>query len=225
MQYLEFDVKDMKISKSASDKTTPISGSVNYYGMHFNFDEAFAAVPGAKSVEFYKNKRNIRVGLLDGACRIPNEMLADKAAFEIRVISGDIVGTPWISVGVTESGIIQSEIPEEESPENMSYVKTLTGDSMVALLRKGPTGLEYSQNGEDWESGVSGVPDVPKTPDGAAYLRKNGDWVVYEAPETVDGLTGTAEEVQELETDSELSAVIAKVNELIGCLKERGVTA
>ena len=59
----------------------------------------------------------------------------------------------------------------------MEYVKTASGENAAPYLRASTNGLEYSQNGEDWNSGVSGVPEVPSRPKGAAYLRKNGDWV------------------------------------------------
>lgn len=177
MKYLEFDVKNMAISQSQGEKTKLISGAVNYFGMQFNFDEEFAAIPGAKAVEFFKNKQTRRVDLVDGACAIPNELLSDKANFEMRVVSGNTIGTTWLSVGITESGVIIPETPEEKLPESMEYVKTFTGDQAAPLLRATTNGLEYSTNGEDWNSGVSGVPEVPSRPKGAAYLRKNGDWV------------------------------------------------
>lgn len=177
MKYIEFDVKNMAISRTAGDKTALISGAVNYFGLHFNFDEEFAAIPGAKAVEFYKNRNKIRVDLVDNQCAIPNELLTDKANFEIRVVSGNTIGTTWLGVGITESGIITPEEPEEEAPSGMEYVKTASGESAAPYLRASTNGLEYSQNGEDWNSGVSGVPEVPSRPKGAAYLRKNGDWV------------------------------------------------
>lgn len=177
MKYLEFDVKNMAISRTAGDKTALISGAVNYFGLHFNFDEEFAAIPGAKAVEFYKNRNKIRVDLVDNQCAIPNELLTDKANFEMRVVSGNAIGTTWLGVGITESGIIMPEEPEEEAPSGMEYVKTASGENSAPYLRASTNGLEYSQNGEDWNSGVSGVPEVPSRPKGAAYLRKNGDWV------------------------------------------------
>ncbi len=177
MKYLEFDVKNMAISRTAGDKTALISGAVNYFGLHFNFDDEFAEIPGTKSVEFYKNRNKIRVDLVDNQCAIPNELLTDKANFEIRVVSGNTIGTTWLGVGITESGIIMPEEPEEEAPSGMEYVKTASGENAAPYLRASTNGLEYSQNGEDWNSGVSGVPEVPSRPKGAAYLRKNGDWV------------------------------------------------
>lgn len=177
MKYLEFDVKNMAISRTTGDKTALISGAVNYFGVHFNFDEEFASIPGAKAVEFYKNRNKIRVDLVDNQCAIPNELLTDKANFEMRVVSGNTIGTTWTSVGITESGVILPETPDEEAPESMEYVKTASGENSAPYLRASTNGLEYSQNGVDWNSGVSGVPEVPSRPKGAAYLRKNGDWV------------------------------------------------
>lgn len=177
MKYLEFDVKNMAISRTAGDKTALISGAVNYFGLHFNFDDEFAAIPGVKAVEFYKNRNKIRVDLVDNQCAIPNELLTDKANFEMRVVSGNTIGTTWLGVGITESGVIMPEEPEEETPSGMEYVKTASGDEAVPYLREASNGLEYSKNGLDWNSGVSGVPEVPSRPKGTAYLRKNGDWV------------------------------------------------
>lgn len=178
MKYLEFDVKNMAISRTVGDKTALISGAVNYFGAHFNFDDEFASIPGAKAVEFYKNRNKIRVDLVDNQCAIPNELLTDKANFEMRVVSGNTIGTTWLGVGITESGIVMPEEPEEEPPTMMAYVKTPSGEYEVALIRATTNGLEYSTDGgETWNSGVSGVPEVPSRPKGAAYLRKNGDWV------------------------------------------------
>lgn len=176
MKYLEFDVKNMAINRTAGDKTALISGAVNYFGLHFNFDDEFAAIPGVKAVEFYKNRNKIRVDLVDNQCAIPNELLTDKANFEMRVVSGNTIGTTWLGVGITESGVIMPEEPEE-APSGMEYVKTASGENAAPYLRASTNGLEYSQNGEDWNSGVSGVPEVPSRPKGAVYLRKNGDWV------------------------------------------------
>lgn len=177
MKYLEFSVKNMAISRVAGDKTALISGAVNFFGLHFDFDEEFAAIPGAKAVEFYKNRNKIRVDLVDNACAIPNELLTDKQAFEIRVVSGNTIGTTWQSIGITESGVIMPEEPEEELPATMEYVKTFTGDEAAPLLRASTNGLEYSTNGVDWNSGVSGVPEVPNRPKDAIFGRTNGDWV------------------------------------------------
>lgn len=177
MKYLEFDVKNMAISRTAGDKTALISGAVNYFGLHFNFDEEFAAIPGAKAVEFYKNRNKIRVDLVENQCAIPNELLTDKANFEIRVVSGNTIGTTWLGVGITESGIITPEEPEEEAPSGMEYVKTASGENAAPYLKATTNGLEYSKDGEIWQSGVSGVPEVEKTKKTKAYLRTYGDWI------------------------------------------------
>lgn len=225
MKYLEFNVENMLISKVPGDKTSLVSGAVNYFGMRFNFIDEFGSAAGTKSVEFFKNRNRVRVDLVDGACAVPNEMLIDKAPFEIRIISGNMVATPWISVQVTESGTIQPEVPEEDLPETMDYVKTLVGENAVAMFRKGESGLEFSQNGEDWESGINGIPDVPKTPKNAVYARKNGDWVLQEEPAQVEGLSGTAVNIAELSGDADMAAVVAKVNEIIGVLVDRGIAS
>lgn len=177
MKYINYDVKSMAISPSQGEKTKLISGAVNYFGVHFNLDDEFAAIPGGKAVEFYKNKQTRRVDLVENQCAIPNELLTDNKNFEMRVISGNTIGTTWASVAVTESGAIMPEEPEEEAPSGMEYVKTESGENAAPYLRASTNGLEYSQNGEDWNSGVSGVPEVPSRPKGAVYLRKNGDWV------------------------------------------------
>lgn len=227
MKYLEYEVKNMTISKAQGEKAKLVSGAVNYFGLHFTFDEEFSAIVGTKTVEFFKNRKNIRRDLIGGSCAIPNEVISDKLPFEIRVVCGNTVATPWLSVTIEESGTITPEEPDEKLPDIMDYVKTTVGDEAVAMLRKGASGLEFSQNGEDWECGISGIPDVPKTPKNAMYLRKNGDWVQYEAPETkdVEGLTGTAQAIAELASDADLTTVINKVNEIIGVLKDRGITA
>ncbi len=213
----------MTISLATGEKKKLISGAVNYFGLHFSFDEEFAAIPGAKAVEFLKNRNKIKVDLVDGACAIPNELLTDKANFEMRVVSGNTIGTIWLSVGITESGIILPEIPEEEPPASMEYVKTASGENAVPYLRAGTNGLEYSQNGEDWNSGVSGVPEVPSRPKGAAYLRKNGDWVNAEEYLTENGgeanlidevkVNGTVLPITNKSVDIDLSAY-AKIEDI-----------
>lgn len=177
MKYLEFDISNMAITKNNKDKTALISGAVNYFGMHFNFDDEFAAIPGGKAVEFIKKNNKDRKDLVDGKCEIPNWILTDKDNFSMRVTCGTTIGTQWAQVSITEGGIIMPEEPEEEAPPSMEYVKTASGEYAAPYLKAGTNGLEYSQNGEDWNSGVSGVPEVPSRPKGVAYLRKNGDWV------------------------------------------------
>lgn len=194
MKYINYDVKNMAISPSQGEKTKLISGAVNYFGVHFNFDDEFAAIPGGKAVEFYKNKQTRRIDLVDNQCAIPNELLTDNKNFEMRVISGNTIGTTWASVAVTESGVIMPEEPEEEAPSGMEYVKTVSGDDAVPYFKRNTNGLEYSQDGETWETGVSGVPEVPKKPNGAKYVRTYGDWVLQE--ETEAGETNVIDEVQ-----------------------------
>ena len=178
MKYLEFDVKNMAISRTVGEKQT------------------IAPNPGAKAVEFYKNRNKIRVDLVDNQCAIPNELLTDKANFEIRVVSGNTIGTTWLGVGITESGVIMPEEPEEEAPSGMEYVKTASGDEAVPYLREASNGLEYSKDGVDWNSGLDGVPEVPATPKGAIFGRANKDWVridkmIDELKEQVSNLTGS----------------------------------
>lgn len=275
MKYINYDVKSMAISPSQGEKTKLISGAVNYFGVHFNFDDEFAAIPGGKAVEFYKNKQTRRIDLVDNQCAIPNELLTDNKNFEMRVISGNTIGTTWASVAVTESGVIMPEEPEEEAPSGMEYVKTESGENAAPYLRASTNGLEYSQNGEDWNSGVSGVPEVPARPKGAAYLRKNGDWVNAEeylaenggetnvinevqvdgtalpvteksvnidlsaylktadadakyaektAVEALKTLTGEASALELLDySETDTSAIVTKVNEIITLLQTRGV--
>lgn len=177
MKYLEFDISNMAITKNSKDRSTLISGAVSYFGLHFNFDEEFADIPGGKSVEFMKKNNKDRRDLVDGKCEIPNWILTDKDNFSMRVTCGTTIGTQWAQVNITEGGIIMPEEPEEEAPSGMEYVKTASGENAAPYLRASTNGLEYSQNGEDWNSGVSGVPEVPSRPKGAVYLRKNGDWV------------------------------------------------
>ena len=176
MKYLEFDISNMAITKNSKDKTALISGAVSYFGLHFNFDEEFSDIPGGKAVEFIKKNNKDRKDLVDGKCEIPNWILTDKDTFSMRVTCGNTIGTQWAQVNITEGGIIMPEEPEE-APSGMEYVKTASGENAAPYLRASTNGLEYSQNGEDWNSGVSGVPEVPSRPKGAAYLRKNGDWV------------------------------------------------
>lgn len=177
MKYLEFDIINMAITKNSKDKTALISGAVSYFGLHFNFDEEFSDIPGGKAVEFIKKNNKDRRDLVDGRCEIPNWILTDKDTFSMRVTCGNTIGTQWAQVNITEGGIIMPEEPEEEAPSGMEYVKTQSGENAAPYLRASTNGLEYSKNGEDWNSGVSGVPEVPSRPKGAAYLRKNGDWV------------------------------------------------
>lgn len=199
MKYLEFDISNMAITKNSKDKTALISGAVSYFGLHFNFDEEFADIPGGKAVEFIKKNNKDRRDLIDGKCEIPNWILTDKDTFLMRVTCGNTIGTQWAQVSITEGGIIMPEEPEEEAPSGMEYVKTASGENAAPYLRTSTNGLEYSQNGEDWNSGVSGVPEVPSRPKGAAYLRKNGDWVNAEEYLAENG--GEANVINEVQVD------------------------
>ena len=200
MKYLKFDVKNMAITKSSADKSPLISGAVDYFGLYFNFDEEFSDIAGTKAVEFIKKNNKERKDLVDGKCTVPNWILTDKESFQMRVISGNTIGTKWTSVAIEEGGIIMPEEPEEEAPSGIEYVKTSSGENAAPYLRAGTNGLEYSQNGEDWNSGVSGVPEVPSRPKDAAYLRKNGDWVNAEEYLSENG--GDPNVIEEVKVDN-----------------------
>ena len=177
MKYLEFDISNMAITKNSKDKTALISGAVSYFGLHFNFDEEFSDIPGGKAVEFIKKNNKDRRDLVDGKCEIPNWILTDKDTFSMRVTCGNTIGTQWAQVSITEGGIIMPEEPGEEAPSGMEYVKTASGENAAPYLKATTNGLEYSKDGEIWQSGVSGVPEVEKTKNPKAYLRTYGDWI------------------------------------------------
>lgn len=207
--YLEFEVKNMSVARKSTDKTPLISGSVDHYGLHIEFDPAFSEIPGIKAVEFIKKNNKERLELVDGKCAIPNWILTDKDTFQIRVVSGTTTGTTWQQVAITEGGIIMPEKPEEEAPIGTEYVKTLSGEYSVALIRSSTNGLEYSTDGgETWNSGVSGVPEVPARPKDAAYLRKNGDWVNAEEYLTENG--GEANAIDEVKVNGEVLPIEEK---------------
>lgn len=221
MKNLEFAVKNMSIERAASDKTKLISGTVGYFGFHFEFDEEFSALEGQKSVEFFKNRTKKRVDLVNNACLVPNEFLQDKTQIEFRVLSGNSIGTTWTSVGVTEGGAIETGEPEEEKPVGLEYVKTPGAEGTIAQIRKGKAGLEYTTNGEDWESVTGGekdtdsdggIPDVPKTPNGKKYIRAYGDWVAVE-PASIPKLSGD---------EGEANTIASKVNDIINALAALG---
>lgn len=176
MKYLEFEVNNMAISPKQGNAKL-ISGAVDYFGLQFTYDDDFSDIPGGKSVEFVKKNNKERRDITEGKCGIPNWILSDKDPFQIRVTCGNTIGTQWAQVGITEGGIIMPEKPEEEAPTSMEYVKTASGENAAPYLRAGTNGLEYSQNGEEWNSGVSGVPEVPARPKDAIFGRTNGDWV------------------------------------------------
>lgn len=185
MKYLEYLVSNMQISRKNTDKTPLISGAVDYYGLAFEFDEEFSAIPGGKRVEFIKKNNKESRDLVDGKCSIPNWILTDKDVFQIRVTSGNTIGTQWQQITITEGGIIMPEEPEEEAPPTMEYVKTASGESAAPYLRASTNGLEFSKDGETWEGGVSGVPEVPKKPNGGKYVRTYGDWVLQEESDAI----------------------------------------
>lgn len=206
MKYLEFSVNNMKISKNSTDKTALISGAIDFFGVHFEFDEDFKAIPGIKAVEFIKKNNKDRKELVDGKCAIPNWILTDKDVFQIRVTSGTTIGTQWEQVAITEGGIIMPETPDEEPPAMMAYVKTPSGEYEVALIRATTNGLEYSTDGgETWNSGV---PEVPARPKDAVYLRKNGDWVNAEEYLSENG--GEANVINEIQVDGTALPVTEK---------------
>lgn len=185
MKYIEYEVKNMSITRKSTDKTPLISGAVDYYGLSFEFDEEFSAIPGGKRVEFIKKNNKDSRDLVDGKCGIPNWILTDKDEFQIRVTSGTTIGTQWQKIAITEGGIIMPEEPEEEAPPTMEYVKTASGENAAPYLRAGTNGLEFSKDGQTWEGGVSGVPEVPKKPAGGKYVRTYGDWVLQEEQDTI----------------------------------------
>ena len=219
MKYLEYAVKNMSISRKSDDKAVLISGAKNYFGLHFDFDEEFSSLAGAKACEFFKNRKAKKVDLIDGFCAIPNEFLADKNPFEIRVISGTMVATPWVVVTITESGSILPDEPQDEPETGTEYVKTLS-EKAVPYIREGDDGFEYSVDGINWVKGINGVPDVPATPTDKTYARKNGDWVPID--DVI--MTGTATAVSELDPSADLATVINKINEIIGIMNDRGIT-
>ena len=219
MKYLEYEVNNMNISRKPGDKTVLISGAKNYFGLHFTFDEEFSAIAGAKKCEFFKNRKLEKIDLIDGACAIPNEFLTDKNSFEIRVVSGTTVATPWVVVTITESGSIMPDEPGEEPETGTEYVKT-PSEKAVPYIREGDNGFEYSVDGKNWKKGINGVPDVPSTPADNTYVRKNGDWV----PIDDAIMTGTATAVSELAPSADLATVINKINEIIGVMNDRGIT-
>ena len=219
MKYLEYEVNNMNISRKPGDKTVLISGAKNYFGLHFTFDEEFSAIAGAKKCEFFKNRKLEKIDLIDGACAIPNEFLTDKNSFEIRVVSGTTVATPWVVVTITESGSIMTDEPGEEPETGTEYVKT-PSEKAVPYIREGDDGFEYSVDGINWVKGINGVPDVPATPTDKTYARKNGDWVPID--DVI--MTGTATAVSELNPSADLATVISKINEIIGIMNDRGIT-
>lgn len=143
----------MKISKSQTDKAVLISGATDYFGLHFTYDEEFASLEEVKTCEFFKNRKTVKVDLVDGYCAVPNEILRDKNPFEMRIVSGNTVGTPWVAVAITEGGIIiNDDEPEELAPMGTAYVKTLTGENNISMIRDNDGAFEYSKDGQNWKT-------------------------------------------------------------------------
>lgn len=178
MHYVKFKTVGTTLSKI--DKMPIVSGSVNFYGIEVEFDDFWNNLSGTKTVQFYKNRNRVEHDLIDGRSILPNSFIEDRSPFEMRVCSGDSFATPWIQVILSEGGPLFSDVPDEDLPEDLSFVKTLKGEYAIALLRNGPTGLEYSINGVNWESAINGIPDVPRNTDDISYLRKRGDWIPVE---------------------------------------------
>ena len=191
MKFIKLEVSNFTIQKA--EGINPISGSKNYFGLQFTFDNEFASLGGSKTCEFFKNRNKARVNIVDGKCMIPNEFLEDKNYFEVRILSGNTVATPWLAINVTESGAI---LPEEveDLPEEYEYVKTLSGESAAPLLRESEDGLQYSADGSTWKNALNGIPDVPRNSDGKKYVRAYGDWV--EAEDTGGTSESAIEEIK-----------------------------
>lgn len=246
MKYLEFEVKNMSVNRVSSDRVPIVSGAVNYYGIHVNFDDDFREIVGSKSIEFYKNRNKERVDLADGKCAIPNIFLRDKEPFSIRVLAGNTVATSWQNVTLVESGVILEENPDEPAPAGLEYVKTPSGDETVPYLRAGTNGLEFSKDGDEWQGGIEGVPEVPKSPAGRMFVRTYGDWVPTNMPVesivevrlngeivpsidgvvdiAVQGLKNSATSVTKLDAgETDTAAIVSKINEVIDLLQSRGI--
>lgn len=187
MRYIKFKASEFSLTRD--DKTPIVSGSIDFYGIEIVFDEFWKNLPGTKQLQFYKSRNRVQSDLIEGKCVLPNEFIADKAPFEMRLSSGDTVATPWIPVTLTEGGPLFTDKPDEEIPEDLSFVKTPKGDNAISQLRVGESGLEYSVNGIDWESAINGIPDVPRNSDDISYLRKRGDWIPAEKGEAISDLT------------------------------------
>lgn len=187
MHYIKFKASEFSLLRD--DKTPIVSGSIDFYGIEIAFDEFWKNLPGTKQIQFYKSRNRVQSDLVDGKCILPNEFIADKAPFEMRLSSGDTVATPWIPVTLTEGGPMFTDKPDEEIPEELSYVKTPKGDHAISQLRVGESGLEYSVNGIDWEAAINGIPDVPRNTDDISYLRKRGDWIPAEKGEAIADLS------------------------------------
>lgn len=211
MHYVKFKTVGTTLSKN--DKMPIVSGSINFYGIEVEFDDFWNNLSGTKTVQFYKNRNREEYDLVENRCILPNDFIEDRFPFEIRVCSGDSFATPWIQVALSEGGPLFSDVPDEDLPDELSFVKTPKGDSAISQLRFGKTGLEYSINGIDWESAINGIPDVPRSPDGISYTRKRGDWVPSEKGDAIPDLTGnpTMADFNNLLAQLRLAGVIKEV--------------
>lgn len=187
IRYIKFKASEFYLTRD--DKTPIISGSINFYGIEIEFDEFWRNLPGTKQIEFYKSRNRVQHDLIEGKCILPNEFISDKSPFEMRLISGETIATPWIQVILTEGGPLFGDEPEENMPDDLAYVKTPKDETAISQLRAGEHGLEYSVDGITWESAVNGIPDVPRTPEDESYVRKRGDWIPTEKGEAIADLT------------------------------------
>lgn len=186
MHYVKFKTVGTTLSKS--DKMPIVSGSINFYGIEIEFDDFWNNLSGTKTVQFYKNRNRVEHDLVENRCILPNSFIEDRNPFEMRVCSGDSFATPWIQVMLSEGGPLFSDVPDEDLPEELSYVKTPKGEQAISQLRAGANGLEYSINGIDWESAINGIPDVPRNTDDISYLRKRGDWIPAEKGDAISNI-------------------------------------
>lgn len=210
MHYVKFKTVGPTLSKS--DKMPIVSGSINFYGIEVEFDDFWNNLSGTKTIQFYKNRNRVEHDLVDGKCVLPNSFIEDKNPFEMRVCSGESFATPWIQVVLSEGGPIFSDIPDEDLPEELTFVKTPKGERGISQLRAGENGLEYSTNGIDWESAINGIPDVPRSSDDISYMRKRGDWVPAEKGNAISDLSGNP-------TMSDFNNLLAQLR-LAGVIKE-----
>lgn len=211
MRYIKFKASEFSLTRD--DKTPIVSGSIDFYGIEITFDELWKNLPGTKQIEFYKSRRYEKLDLVEERCILPNDFIADKAPFEMRLSSGDTIATPWISVTLTEGGPLFADKPDEEIPENLSFVKTPKGDNAISQLRVGENGLEYSINGIDWEAAINGIPDVPRNTDDISYLRKRGDWIPKEKGEAISDISSAP-------TMTDFNNLLAQLR-LAGVIKEQ----
>lgn len=217
MKYLLFNVTKQTVSRTKGDDAQIVSGSLGYYGIQVDFDEESLNIPGMKSAEFFKEKHSVMVDLVDGKCVIPDDMLKTATPFELRIICGNVT-TTWTSISVAAGGVIPTETPDEPQ-DGTAYVKSVSGENAVAMLRTGNNGLEYSANGVDFEPGVNGVPDAPRGKD-KLFARTNGDWINLEGKLLTGGSPKT---IVPLDAAAELTATVEKVNEILAALAAQGI--